>query len=392
MIYCYIVPIVWSCVYFDLILIRKVTFVVDPAMDALPSEVLIYLYSFLSIKDRKAIALTAKFCYENSRKLIWNKPILKSLTVEKLSELQTLPIRYLNTSVLTNAYHGMGSKLVENIAGFLHLKELVLKFKNFRGLKVDDLSLILTLKCNIHIFSSAIGCWTTKIVGMLKERKGGTLLSLDSKNGWTLHDLRQLVGINIIHLDIGSVQLFDRNNIYDTLPPVGTKEVEFIDVMTLLKPEFLNLCNTSASLLEFTVDDLKKMRRLNVRSISSSLLFDPTVDAIQPWSALKDLQLLEKVVLMIDSFVSYEKLAVFPIKTFIVYFLAYEKNNLWSKDAPLESWLGHTQVYGSIRDVFQYFIDNEIVEICSGKYRLRYTVEFNYKYIYNPFWMSVELN
>ena len=356
-------------------------------MDALPSEILTYIFSFLSLRDMKAIALTSKICYENSRELIWDKPVLKSLNVEELSELQALPIKYLNTSVIRNAYHGMGAELIENIAGFLHLKQLVLQFQNFRGLKVGDLSLILKLKCDLHIFSSAVECWTIEVVDMLKERKGGTLLSLDSKNKLGLHDLRQLLGITIIHLSIGSVHLFDRNNIYDDL----LKESEFIEVMALLNPEFLNLCDTEISLLSFTVADLKKMRGLKIRSISSSLLFDSAVDAIQPWLILKDLQFLEKVVLEIGSFVSYERFAVFPIKTLLVYYLEYEQKSFWSKDTTLESWLGHTAVYGSIRNIFQYLIDEDIVQIRSGQYRLQYMIELNFRYIYKPFWRRVEL-
>ena len=81
-------------------------------MDALPSEILTYIFSFLSLRDMKAIALTARFCYENSRQLIWNKPVLKSLTVEKLSELQNLPIRYLNTSVFAYSVHGTQIQIV----------------------------------------------------------------------------------------------------------------------------------------------------------------------------------------------------------------------------------------------------------------------------------------
>ena len=366
-------------------------------MEQLPSELLRYLYSYLSVRDAKAIALTSKICYQHSRDLIWNRPILKSLNVEELSQLQTLPIKYLNTSVFRNSRHGMGAKLIEDLNNFLSLKQLVLQFQNFDGLKTEDLSIILKLECDLHIFSSAVRCWNTEVVDMLKSRKGVTSLSLDSRGGgWGLHDLRQLIGIHIIHLSISSIHLFDRDNVCDAV----LKEEEFIEVLSLLKPDIVDLCDNEISLLTFAENDLKNMSGLKIRSIISSLMFDTAINPLQPWLVLKSFPFLEKIVLGVGSFISCERLTKFPIKTFIVHYQEYGRSNLWCKDIPLESLEscnyqnlifseGHLALYGSVEKVFEYFITGDIVEGRCGQYQLRYTLELNFKYIYSPFWTHV---
>ena len=228
---------------------QKITFVSDFTMENLPSELLIYLYSFLQIKDAKAISLTSKICYRHSRERIWNKPLLKPLNVMELSKFQTLPIKYLNASSFRNLYHGMSTKLVRDLDNFMSLKSLVLRFQDFDGLRADDLSVILELACELHIFSSAVENWNPEVVNMLKSRKRVTSLSLDSnrKSRWGLHDLRMLVGLHIARLSVNSIHLFDRENECDVI----LKEKELIEVLYLLDADIVDLYDNEFSLLAF---------------------------------------------------------------------------------------------------------------------------------------------
>ena len=280
----------------------------------LPCEIITHLASFLQIKEAKTLAVTCRRFYYCALDRIWNYPSLKKpITVRLLKdEWRHFPIRHLNSTDLVEFQTGDFKSVVKELNELTSIKSLTLNHS--KALDPEEIAVLLELNCNLYVFTPLVKQWNPDIIQQMKNKKYGMVtLHLETvcTQRWTLSQLRQLQGLQVNFIDSTSMALVDYNSY---LQP---NSQELLETLHALNAKNVHLIERGYCFIYLTRTDLLAMKKVNLRSITTSLLQD-YFGPIHPWPELLLFPSLQVIRIEHSTYISSHLLQMFPISFIVV--------------------------------------------------------------------------